>query len=294
MRMAMTLVLLGATSALGACYGSQTFTGDAGTSDSAADTTADTAWDEGVDTTVDSVADTIPDPPYDVPPDGCGGGSPSTCLPGYFCEVPAGVCDPDDAYGECVEIPTWGCPEYYMPECGCDGLTYGNQCERRQAGVQLMHAGECGTGIACAPWLAECPDGQMCEVPEDSCWLDGVTGTCMPIRDDCGFLWDPVCGCDGTTYANDCERMKDEMWIDHRGECGPACGLPTMPWCLPEQFCEFPTGMCGVPGMQGECIVVPLGCFDYWDPVCGCDGTTYGNDCDRQAARVSLSHRGPC
>jgi hypothetical protein len=133
----------------------------------------------------------------------------------------------------------------------------------------------------------------MCDGPEDSCWLDGVMGTCRPIRDDCGFLWDPQCGCDGHTYANECERMAAGVWLDHWGECGPPCGMPGSPACTPDRFCEYPTGFCE-PSVGGECVVVPGACPEYADPVCGCDGETYSNDCFRRQARVSLDHRGPC
>ena len=251
--------------------------------DTGPDTHGDPATDPGHDTGPDAT---------DVAPDttpGCGAG----CPPNAFCEQPAGVCEPGSLDGTCVDIPTGGCPEYYAPECGCDGVTYGNQCERRQASVSMLHSGECGSGASCAPWLEECAPGEMCDAPEDSCWVDGVMGTCRVIRDDCGFLWDPQCGCDAITYANECERMASGVWLDHWGECGPPCGGADDPPCVESAFCEYPTGMCG-PGLPGECVEVPIDCPDLWDPVCGCDGMTYSNDCDRQSSRAQLRHRGPC
>ena len=39
---------------------------------------------------------------------------------------------------------------------------------------------------------------------------------------------------------------------------------------------------------------MPEVCPDVWIPVCACDGTTYSNDCDRQAAQAQKAHDGPC
>jgi hypothetical protein len=39
---------------------------------------------------------------------------------------------------------------------------------------------------------------------------------------------------------------------------------------------------------------VPTQCIAFSQPVCGCDGRTYRNNCLRQQAKVSLARTGPC
>jgi hypothetical protein len=40
--------------------------------------------------------------------------------------------------------------------------------------------------------------------------------------------------------------------------------------------------------------VLPSSCSPTFSPVCGCDGRTYGNDCQRQIARIQKDHDGAC
>lgn len=57
------------------------------------------------------------------------------------------------------------------------------------------------------------------------------------------------------------------------------------------QYCDKPTGNCDGVGL---CAERPEVCVYLWDPVCGCDGNTYGNACEAAAAGVSIDHEGEC
>jgi hypothetical protein len=66
--------------------------------------------------------------------------------------------------------------------------------------------------------------------------------------------------------------------------------------CPDSEFCELETGACDNAGDNGHgaCKPRPQICVENYQPVCGCNGKTYGNDCARQAAGAQLAHAGPC
>jgi hypothetical protein len=57
-----------------------------------------------------------------------------------------GKCFIADLPGKCAyrpEICILHKDVFFIPECGCNGVTYSNDCERRKAGVSLAHKGKC-------------------------------------------------------------------------------------------------------------------------------------------------------
>lgn len=75
---------------------------------------------------------------------------------------------------------------------------------------------------------------------------------------------------------------------------GQTCGgLFPIP-CDKGLWCQNPPGLCKVMDGQGKCDVIPRFCTEQFQPVCGCDGKTYGNDCTRRMARAQLAYPGRC
>ena len=65
------------------------------------------------------------------------------CLRSEWCDYPErGACGVIDIPGRCTPRPE-GCDDVRAPVCGCDGVTYGNECLANLAGTDIVMSGSC-------------------------------------------------------------------------------------------------------------------------------------------------------
>ena len=97
----------------------------------------------------------------------------------------------------------------------------------------------------------------------------------------------------GILVALACLAAPGSEGADRKSKSGEHCGGMARVECETGLWCDV-QGRCGGMDLEGICGKVPEVCTEEHAPVCACDKTTYGNDCQRQMNKVQKDHDGAC
>lgn len=197
-------------------------------------------------------------------------GSTSDCPVDFFC-IGAdrslcggpGFCQPISNCGFCAATGA------ACAVCGCNGVTYNSIQEACVAGVRATNRrGACGvvgpTGVTNCGRDDQCDSGSRCCVRSGRCYAASEPWRCEEV--------------DGS--LPDCRRNE---------ECTSGAGGG--PGAM-DQWCSGN----GCNGELGRCVnrTLSSSCTGTVEPVCGCNGLTYVNECWAKAAGVRIASRASC
>lgn len=212
------------------------------------------------------------------------GNSENECPEGQFCLYAKESACGASGTGVCTRKPET-CVDEDRQQCGCDAVTYDNECAAHQAGVSVASEGACrdpacgpqlaaGSGDGAAVWGFAFDGSECVEIAGDSC--EG---------DDCDALFSEKMACFTHFHGLGCI-------------VGVPCGGAFDAECGPDDFCAFPAAhACGDNDQSGVCTPRPDP--NLCDPrvggvQCACNGETFTNGCLARLNGHDVDYPGPC
>ncbi|XP_034935622.1 agrin-like isoform X2 [Chelonus insularis] len=185
--------------------------------------------------------------------------------------------EPEVCQLDALRQPACHCGEQcgleFSPVCGSNGKTYSNECSLRQEAcrsrlpLRKIYDGACSSGTN------PCNGARCSEL--EQCAIDRYGIANCECGPECEPIMKPVCARGGTTYRSLCELKrqacltKSNIEVAYTGICGSQGPCS-------EKICQW-GAICAVNGDTATCECPT--CSVEFNPVCGDDGISYGNEC---------------
>lgn len=205
-------------------------------------------------------------------------------------DLESGAC-PGDTGAACAQDEDCGCHEACFegecrpatcagrgePWCDAQGRTWRNLCDAQLGLAPLSYRGQCRESRGCSHW-GDCGPELVCRTDTQTCQRPCGQDV------DCDAFGPPICGQDGRIYG--CEAHAACAGVP-RSEDPDLCSEEQPGLCFEDAQC--PEGMLCE---QGRCL--DFACPPVYEPRCGVDGRTYGDECSLRLARTQEAYPLEC